>query len=79
MTGIKEVAKVDGKRYLGKDGTRKLKASGDLRATVCGLLGLAFENKGESQSSHESPASLGGERFNDVLRLLWLQKNVMTT
>ncbi len=30
MTGIKEVAKVDGKRYLGKDGTRKLKVSGRL-------------------------------------------------
>ena len=66
MTGIKEVAKVDGKRYLGKDGTRKLKVSGDLRATVYGLFGLAFENKDKSQTSHESPASLGGGRFNIV-------------
>ena len=36
------------KRYAicRKDGTKRKKVSGDLRATVYGRLGLAFENKG---------------------------------
>ena len=41
---------------------KKIKASGTRKATVYGLLGLAFENKGSlgCQTSHESPASTGG-------------------
>ena len=35
MTGIKEVVKVDEKRFFGKDGTRKLKVSRDSILSDC--------------------------------------------